>query len=78
MHNLLQNPLPETIRIWRDETIVTVSTADYIRARTKDLIEYGYRDLTEEDLAEQLGFYLAYKDSELTVIGLFLDGEVIR
>ena len=71
-------PLPETIRIWRDETIVPVSTADYIRARTKDLIEFGYGELTEADLAEQVGLYLAHEDSELTVIGMFLDGEVIR
>ena len=72
------HPLPESIRIWRRETIVTVFTQDYIRARTKDLIEFGYRELTEDDLAEQLSLYLAHKDSELTVIGLFLDGEVIR
>ena len=74
----MAEPLPDTIRIWRNETIVTVYTQDYLVTKTQMLVEYGYRTLTEAHLAEQLGLYLAYKDSELTVIGIFLDGEVIR
>lgn len=53
----------------------TVATAAYISAKTKQLREFGYETLTEEGLRKQLIALLAKKP--LTVIGMFMESEVI-
>lgn len=55
-----------------------VLKSDYIKAKTKDLIEFGYKNLTEEDLAEQLDKVLSNSpDSELNVIGFFVKSDIV-
>lgn len=54
-----------------------VSKSDYIKAKTKDLIEFGYSSLTEEVLSEQLDKILSNApESELNVIGLFCKSDI--
>lgn len=52
----------------------TVSKQDYIRAKTNDLIEYGYNSLTESDVSEQLDFALA--GQKLDIIGIFIQSDL--
>ena len=47
---------------------------DYIKAKTKDLIDFGYSDLTEETVAEQLE--KALKGESLDVIGMFIKSDL--
>lgn len=53
----------------------TVARKDYVTAKTKQLREFGYEDLSEADVSEQLDKVLA-NDSKLTVIGIFMKDEV--
>ena len=52
-----------------------VSKADYITAKTKDLQEYGYTTLTEDEVKVQLNKIL-YEDIDLSVIGLFMKDDI--
>jgi hypothetical protein len=63
-----------------DGTLREVNRADYVRAKTKQLREFGYTDLTEEQVSEQIDALLAGKTfgKGLTVIGKFMEGEVVR
>lgn len=56
-----------------------VNRADYVRAKTKDLREFGYAGLTEKDVDEQIDAILAGKKlgQGLTVIGKFMEDEII-
>jgi len=58
---------------------ITVRKADYVRSKTKDLQEFGYRDLTESAVAEQLEAVLAGKTlaDGLSVIGGFIEGDIV-
>lgn len=48
----------------------TVLKSDYVRLKTKDLIEWGYTKLTEQDVLEQVNMILnGYPN--LSVIGHF-------
>lgn len=53
-----------------------VLRSDYVRAKTKQLQEFGYPSLTEEDVDSQLTALLAGKN--LTVIGMFMKDEVVK
>lgn len=70
--------LPATIKILRDdEEPIVVKTVAYIKAKTKDLIEFGYTTLTEEDVEVQLNLILTNKKEDLSVIGRFMEDEII-
>lgn len=51
-----------------------VSKEAYIVAKTKDLIEFGYTDLTNKTVEEQLEKVL--KGEELSIIGKFIEGDI--
>lgn len=70
----------ETIKIKRDDGIVTVAKADYIVAKTKQLIEFGYPDLAKSHVSDQLKLILSGKtrlDEGLTVIGKFMLDDIV-
>ncbi len=47
----------------------------YVEAKTKILIEFGYIDLKESEVSEQLEKVL--KKEKLSVIGLFIEDDII-
>ena len=49
----------------------------YIRLKTKDLIEFGYTDLTEQEVEEELNKVLSGIE-ELTIIGEFIEDEELK
>lgn len=49
---------------------MNVLKSDYIRLKTKDLVDFGYTSLTEKEVEEQVEKILA-KDNDLSVIGMF-------
>ena len=49
----------------------TVYKKDYVRLKTKDLINFGYTSLKESEVAEQVDKILK-NEQELTVIGMFI------
>jgi len=51
-----------------------VSKADYIKAKTGDLKNYGYVSLKESELREQVDKILA--GEELNIIGMFCEGDI--
>lgn len=62
----------ETIKL---KSGITVSKSDYITLKTKDLIEFGYSNLTEEKVSIQVEKILK-KDKDLSVIGLFCKDDI--
>lgn len=48
----------------------------YIKLKTKDLIEFGYSNLTENEVAEQVEKILK-KENKLSVIGMFCKSDLI-
>jgi hypothetical protein len=55
-----------------------VDRTKYVQAKTKQLREFGYSTLTEAEVNEQIDALLAKKTfgEGLTVIGMFMEGEV--
>ena len=49
---------------------IQVDRNAYVKAKTKDLREFGYADITEEAVSEQLAAALSGDD--LNVIGIFI------
>jgi hypothetical protein len=54
----------------------TVLKSNYVKLKTKDLIEFGYTSLTEKEVEEQVEKILA-NDGDLSVIGLFCKDDLI-
>lgn len=54
-----------------------VATVEYISAKTKQLQEFGYSSLTKAEVERQLSVVLSKKREHLTVIGMFMENEVI-
>lgn len=54
---------------------MNVLKSNYIKLKTKDLIDFGYLNLTEQEVAEQVEKILN-NDSNLTVIGAFCEGDI--
>ena len=70
----------ETIKIKRDDGIVAVLKSDYITAKTKQLIEFGYNDLERSHVEEQVNLVLAGKanmNEGLTVIGEMITDDIV-
>lgn len=61
----------ETIRL-KDGRIV--GKKDYIKAKTKDLKEFGYYELTENEVSCQVDKIL--KGGNLSVIGKFMEDDI--
>lgn len=51
-----------------------VSKADYVKAKTGDLKNYGYISLTESSLEEQVDKILA--GEKLDIIGMFCESDI--
>lgn len=69
--------LPSEITICKPNGAkVKVSTFAYITAKTNNLIEFGYNDLKEDVVADQLKKVL--NDSELNVIGHFIKDDIVK
>lgn len=51
-----------------------VSKSDYVTAKTKMLIEFGYTNLTEAEVETQLNNLLDGK--ELDIIGMFIEKDI--
>jgi len=56
----------------------TVLRADYVRAKTKDLREFGYPDVTEKEVDEQITAIQEGRKfgNGLTVIGKFIEDDI--
>ena len=65
-----------TVTIQVDGNNKTVSRADYIKAKTKTLLEFGYSTLTEDEVSKQLDNVLAGRP--LNAIGMFIEGDVVK
>jgi len=53
-----------------------VAKADYIKAKTEQLREFGYDSLTEDEVTKQLDIILS--DGNVNVIGMFMKDEIIH
>ena len=62
----------EEIKLQNGETVLK---SNYIKLKTKDLIEFGYTSLTEKEVGEQVEKILA-KSDDLSVIGLFCKSDL--
>lgn len=62
-----------------DGKSVECDRAAYVKAKTKQLREFGYPSLTEREVNEQIDCLIAGKTlgNGLTVIGKFMEEEVI-
>ncbi len=66
----------EYIKVYIDYREVEVKKRDYIDAKLKGLIEFGYTSLKRETVATQLEKALAGK--KLDVIGMFIDKDLVK
>lgn len=53
-----------------------VIASDYIKAKTAQLKEFGYSNLTEETVEEQL--QLIFENKPLSVIGKFMEDDIVK
>lgn len=63
----------------QDCPLQVVPREAYVKAKTKQLRDFGYNDLTEEHVNEQVDAVLAKKEfgDGLTIIGKFMEGELV-
>ena len=57
-----------------NDSTVRCTRQEYIAAKTKDLQEFGYPDLTEEHVSTQLEYVLTGQ-RPLDIIGHFIDSD---
>jgi hypothetical protein len=65
----------QTIKINLNDKIVEVARRDYVTAKTKDLREFGYPNLTEAEVDEQISAILTQQ--KLSVIGMFMQDDIV-
>lgn len=75
MEETFMKELPTTILIETHSQKRRVDTKDYIKAKTLDLIEFGYNTLTEKEVEDEL-IKILNKDTNLTVIGHFIKDDI--
>ena len=63
----------ETIKLKDGRTVLK---KHYVQAKTKSLIEFGYSNLKEEEVYEQLEKII--KGQELSVIGMFMEDDIYK
>jgi len=66
----------ETVWLELDGMKKEVLKSDYIRLKTKDLREFGYSTLTEDEVAASLEKALAGNAND--VISMFIDGDLLK
>jgi len=66
----------EKITFEIDDKILTVYRNEYVTAKTKDLKEFGYQNITEQEVDRQLQKILN-GDTDLSVIGQFMIDEIV-
>lgn len=54
---------------------INCNRIDYLKAKMKDLIEFGYNDLTLEHVGSQLN--KIYGKKELDIIGELMKGDIV-
>lgn len=52
-----------------------INTQAYVKAKTRDLQKFGYSDLTEDTVRDQVIAIL--NGEKLTVIGMFMEGDIV-
>lgn len=67
------------LKVVIDGKRLDVSRGDYVTAKTAQLQEFGYPGLTEQEVDKQITALLEKKEfgKGLTVIGMFMEGEVV-
>lgn len=68
--------MTDKIKVDLDGKILTVTKEQYIKAKTKDLREFGYVNLTEEDVSNQVENVI--NGEELNVIGMFIEKDIVK
>lgn len=66
----------DTIKIRVEGTRKLVSKSAYVKAKTRQLREFGYETLTEDEVTRQLDVILS--GGEPNVIGMFIEGDLDR
>ena len=66
----------ETITVKVNYEPVKVCVMDYVTAKTKDLQEYGYCSVTEEEILNSV-WKVVNKETNLNVIDLFVEGDIV-
>jgi hypothetical protein len=65
------------IRVKQDEgDPVQVTVENYVKVKTRALKEFGYNNLTEDEVREQVGQVI--HGGKLTVIGQFIKGDIVK
>lgn len=66
------------LRVTVDDESIIIERKHYVTAKTRQLREFGYKDLTEQEVDEQITAALEGKEllKGLTVIGGFIKGEI--
>lgn len=74
------NPAIPKLRIKLEGKEYVVPRKAYAIKKTKQLQEFGYPTLTVDELEEQIDALLAKKElgKGLTVVGMFMEGEVLE
>jgi hypothetical protein len=69
----------QLLKLTTDGVQKVVSRTDYVSAKTKQLREFGYSDLSEKHVDEQVSAVLDGKTlgKGLTVIGMFMKDEIV-
>jgi hypothetical protein len=63
--------MPEYINLKNGKSVLK---SDYIITKTKDLIEFGYENLTEKEVELQLNNLI--ENNKLSIIGLFIQEDI--
>lgn len=66
----------DTVKVNLEGRVTTVSKEKYIKAKTKDLKDFGYTNLTEKDVTDQLEKVL--NKENLSVIGMFIEKDIVQ
>ena len=56
---------------------MNVLKSNYVKLKTKDLIEFGYTSLTEKEVEEQVEKILL-NDNDLSIIGMFCKDDLAQ
>ena len=65
-----------TINYSNGDKTFPVFVSDYVKAKTKDLIEFGYNNLAEKEVLQALYDILILNKKSVTVIHGFIKDEV--
>ena len=66
----------EEITIQVNDTVKVFYRSEYVTAKTKDLQEFGYPNLTEQEVDRQLQKILN-GETDLSIIGRFMVDEIV-